>query len=90
MFKIGDVIKARMDVAESAYEGCKGTTVYDQMMHLAQTKRYEVLNVMQGQYMLRHLDTDPLVELAHDKGEVHAYFELDEQLTNNNNNKEER
>ena len=89
MFKTGDVLKTKMDIAETVYEGCKGTTVYNQMMELARTRRFEVLNVVGSTYVLRHLDTDPLVELAHDKAEVHQYFEIDESLTNNNN-KEER
>lgn len=77
MFKTGDILKAKMDVAESVYEGCRGTTVYSTMMELAKTKRYEVLNVINGQYVIRHLGTDPLVESQHDKNEVHSYFELD-------------
>ena len=81
MFKAGDILKANMDIAESVYEGCKGTTVYQTMMKLAQEKRYEVLNFVNGQYVIRHLDTDPLVESQHDKAEVHQYFVLDSEQT---------
>lgn len=77
-FKVGDVLKTRMDIAEDVYEGCKGTTVYDKMMELARTKRFEVIADNGTQYVLRHLGTDPLVELPYDRDEVHSYMEKDE------------
>lgn len=89
MFKVGDILKAKMDVAEEVYEGCRGTTVYKKMMHLAETKRYEVIGDAGSAYVIRHLETDPLVETTHDKNEVHDYFMLDEDLTSNNKTKEE-
>ncbi len=77
-FKVGDILKAKMDVAESVYEGCRGTIVYEKMMELARTKRFEVIAAAGTSYALRHLGTDPLVETQHDKQEVHDYFTLDE------------
>lgn len=90
MFEVGDILRAKMDIAEQVYEGCKGTSVYKKMMYLAETKRYEVIGVVGSAYVLRHLKTDPLVEAQHDKNEVHTYFELDKELTNNNKQEEER
>lgn len=77
MFNVGDVLKARMDVAEDQYEGCRGTTVYNKMMELAKTKRFKIMGVTQTHYVVRHLGTDPLVERPEDKNEVHTLFELD-------------
>lgn len=88
MFRIGDIIRARLDVAEEVYEGCRGTTVYKKMMHLAKTKRYEIIGDAGSAYVIKHLYTDPLIESTHDKSEVHEYFILDEELTKQNNEEE--
>jgi len=74
MFKIGDILKTNMDVAEQQYEGCKGTTVYESMMELANTKRFEIIGDNGSQYVVRHLDTDPIVETYSDKNEIHSLF----------------
>lgn len=79
MFKIGDVLKARMDVAEDQYEGCKGTTVYNQMMELARTKRFKVVGINATQYVIRHLGTDPLVEAPAEINDVNSMFMVDEE-----------
>jgi hypothetical protein len=79
MFKVGDILKTRMDVAESVYEGCRGTTVYETMMELARTKRFEVIGDQPGIYVIKHLDVDPPVELHSNKNEVHAHFERDDE-----------
>lgn len=74
MFKIGDILKTNMDVAETQYEGCRGTTVYTTMMELAKSKRFEIIGDNGSQYVIRHLGTDPIVETYSDKNEIHGLF----------------
>lgn len=81
MFEVGDVLKADMNAAEEAFEGAKGTNVYDKMMELARTKRLKVVSVTVNSYTLRHLDEDPPRDSTHDANETHSYFVKDEELT---------
>ena len=55
MFKIGDILKIRMDVAEDQYNGCKGTIVYEKAMRDAENFRFEVLDVLPNIYKMKRI-----------------------------------
>lgn len=74
MFKVGDIIKAKMDVAEDQYAGCKGTIVYDKMMELALTKRFKIVGETKTHYEVLHVGEN--VQNSHPRTEVHELFEL--------------
>lgn len=75
MFKVGDILKTNMAVAEDQYEGCKGTLVYNQMMELADKHRFEVIGVGALDYTIKRLDDNQ--QFTNPKSEIHSYFVLD-------------
>ena len=76
MFNIGDILKARMDVAETQYGGFKETNrpVYNKMMELAFTKRFEVVGKSPVEYQILHVGEN--VQNAHPLNEVHENMVL--------------
>ena len=76
MFNVGDILKTNMVVAEDQYGGCKGTTVYNQMMALADKQRFEVIGVDNMSYTIKRLEDGQ--QYTNPKTEIHGFFILDQ------------
>lgn len=75
MFTVGQIIKARLDVAEDLYDGCKGTTVYDNMIAAAKKYRFKIIAEDAATYTLER--TDDVAQVTYDRTEIEQMFELD-------------
>jgi hypothetical protein len=72
MFNVGDRIRVNLQVAKDQYEGCKGTTVYDNMMKLAKETVFKVVEKDANNYVIeREKDNE---RLTSSRNEVNASF----------------
>ena len=73
MFKIGDLLKIKMDQFEYQYGGCANTTVYKTLKKTAEQYRYKVLSKTAGSYELERSDGQVDTKSIQ---EVHQLLEL--------------
>ena len=72
MFKIGDILRVNLAVAQQQFADYKDTQPYHKMMEAAEKHRYEVVGETSKEYQLKRIeDNQPYVS---PKSEVHSNF----------------